>query len=152
MGEAKRRRRSIDHPSFESISAAIHEMHVEGQGVWKLTLITPIVGLALAAQALAGDTFAARMMRAVNDFIRTLSSIRPGILCLFCDHEFTTQSMPAVIVLTHAARDDAVNAICQGICDECEEKGDLPNRLISRYRELITPDARLIEIGSPGHT
>ncbi len=151
MGDAKRRRAGVEGPvSIEAVTAAFDEMHAEGQGVWQFTLITPDVVMALTVQALMGDTTAARTLLASETFILKLRKVRPRMLCLFCENQFRSDSMPAVLIMLHAGRDDATNAIFQGVCSQCEANGDLESRLIARYREWGFTDLRPISIGEPG--
>jgi hypothetical protein len=124
------------------------DMHAEGQGVWKFTIITPQMMPALIGEALAGNDYAGRVCLMVPNTLKQLADADPRALCLLCDNEFSADSVPLAFVLITAHRDDPATGLMNGLCSACSQKPHLEQLVFSYYRENVIRDARLLWIAS----
>lgn len=78
------------------------------------------------------------------------------IKCLTCETEFSCEHMPAVLVVTRAARDDAVHAIFNGVCINCVNRFDSLEKLrlevVDIMLKVLAPGTRVLDISKEvGH-
>lgn len=131
-----------DDPDRVGLEAALREMQGEGQGVWRIELYPPESVPDILAGAIAGD------IRAVG-LVRLVGGMMAGNLpCLLCDTAFSLQSTPHTLVLVTAARDDANQAVGNGLCTKCcEERSvtQLKRAVFDYWKANFIPDARVID-------
>jgi len=68
----------------------------------------------------------------------------PGTLCLLCDNQFSATRRPTLMVLVTAMRDDPCQGIANGLCANCADLPNLPNRVTDKYRQTMISDLRVI--------
>src|SRR6516225_3083176 len=108
MGATKRKRQ---------ITTAVKQLQQEGQGCWRLDVISPTHVAELAAKYLAGDDTARRLLLLIKGALH--SADLPGMLCLLCNYKFSSNRPPSAVVLLTAVRDDPSNGIANGLCADC---------------------------------
>jgi hypothetical protein len=106
---------------LQTLQAARHE----GNGVWRLSLLTAEAYAALLADAISGDAEAARLVHLLHhlrqqlDTGRTSSGSTPQ--CLLCGTEFEHDNALRVAGVLNAAVDVPVSGITVGVCSRCHE-------------------------------
>lgn len=85
----------------------------------------------LALASIAGDEDADDVMRAIMDFILTVSAQGSGPLCLDCDKRFRTNVVKAAGFLVVLPMFDGKQGLVSGICPDCM-KGDLQEKVTRR--------------------
>jgi hypothetical protein len=113
-------------------------MREEGSGVYKMLLINPTN---LMAMTMSPREYP--IVRTCAQFLASLDA-QPPPLCLLCDTELVTVSLLAQIMLIFAAIDRPKLAVAHGICMQCEERGNLEQRVAAYYRENVMSDFRTL--------
>jgi len=133
MGAAKRKR---------ELAGAVKQLQHEGQGCWRLDIVSPLHIPELAAKYLAGGDHAGRLLIFLEGALR--GAELPGTLCLLCDNQFSATRRPTLMVLVTAMRDDPCQGIANGLCANCADLPNLPNRVTDKYRQTMISDLRVI--------
>jgi hypothetical protein len=133
MGAAKRKR---------ELSRGVKQLQREGQGCWRIDVISPKNIPDLADKYLAGDETAGRLLLLLEGTLRS-AELR-GSLCLLCDYEFSATYRPTSVVLVTAMRDDPSLGIANGLCGVCAALPDLLARITDKYRDTMIPDLRIV--------
>lgn len=129
-------------PNQAALEAALREMQGEGQGVWQVELYPPESVPVILAGAIAGDVRAIGLVRLVGGIMAA------NLPCLLCDTTFSTQWTPHTLVLVTAARDDANQAVGNGLCTKCCEARSLTQlkrAVFDYWKANCIPDARVID-------
>jgi hypothetical protein len=144
--------------SLQQLERGIREIRAEGQGCWRLAIVTPLSSVTLLSAARAGDAYAAAVLQAAEQLIeqiRTRRSPDGAPLCLLCDTALWRDAPPAAIGIMSAFRDDARLAIGQGFCAACvaaRSEAQLGQDVVAKLRAEMMPDLRIIPTPSqPGH-
>lgn len=143
MGEAKRRRAT----GLEGIA---------DQHLFDVRVVYATKMPALWAAAAAGDRNAACRLQAVHDLVvrcSQFSATDEPMLCLLCDYGFTETVPPPACVVVVTRYDHPEYAICNAVCDACQQHPDLLPRIVAQYRKSgIIGDARIVPpLSQPGH-
>ncbi len=136
----------------DKLTEWVEQIHLEGQGVWQISIYS-LEGVAeVLGQALAGDPHAMNIILTLERMLRDIrkaARTRLPKLCLTCDNTFSSKkTMPAAWVLMHAMRDDPKMAVGNGICLECWRR--YPNPVVLMpvvtevYRQKMIPDLRVL--------
>ena len=97
----------------EALLAGCARLHAEGAGRFALEIHRAANIATLRAAAVAGDTGAAAILAAVDDFVERCGKT----LCLHCPRPLAGR--PAAVILVHAMRADAREALAFGVCRGC---------------------------------
>jgi hypothetical protein len=133
MGAAKRKR---------LLYATVKQVQQEGQGCWRLDVVSPSHLAELGVKYLAGDEVAGRLLLLLEGALR--SAELPGMLCLLCDYKFSATKRPTSFVLVTAMRDDPSQGIANGLCPTCAALPNLRERVTDKYRQTMIPDLRVL--------
>lgn len=112
-------------------------MQAEGQGVFKIEVISYSQVPALCARCDSGEARAIQIAQVIVQFLRQIPTARPPVLCLLCDNRLSRAAPPAAIVLMTAHRDDPTLAIDNGLCPSCAGNPALETVVMARYREIM---------------
>ena len=135
----RRRRQSREQDQCDEHQLALTQLHTEGQGVWKLSVIFPHDAPALLLASVSGDRKARQFQEAIEQFLQRLPQADPPALCLLCDHEFAGDLPVALVALT--AYTDAPNcAVMNGLCIDCTRSERLLERIAGKYRDSVFGD------------
>jgi hypothetical protein len=144
--------------SLQHLERGIREIHAEGQGCWRLAIVTRSSSAALISAAEAGDAHAIVTLRAVEQFIEQIDARRSpdrGPLCLLCDAVLWRDGPPGAVGIMSAYRDDARTALGHGFCVACvaaRTDAQLGQDVVAKLRAEMMPDLRVIPTPSPpGH-
>jgi hypothetical protein len=142
----------------QHIEHGIRQIHAEGQGCWRLAIVTRSSSAALINAAKAGDAHATVVLRAVEQFIEQIYARRApdhGPLCLLCDAVLWRDAPPGAVGIMSAYRDDARTALGQGFCAACvaaRSEAQLGQDVVAKLRAEMMPDLRILRTPSqPGH-
>ena len=144
--------------SLQHLEHGIQEIYAEGQGCWRLAIVTRSSSVALIDAAKAGDAHAIVVLRAVEQFIERIYARRSPArapLCLLCDNPLSRDAPPGAVGIMSAYRDDARTALGQGFCAACvaaRTEAQLGQDVVAKLRAEMMPDLRVIPTPSqPGH-
>ena len=144
--------------SLQHLEQGILQIQAEGQGCWKLAVVTPASSAALLSAALAGDAYAVTVLRAAEQFIEQIHARRSPArapLCLLCDTALWRGAPPAAVGIMSAYCDDARTALGQGFCAACvaaRTEAQLGQDVVAKLRAEMMPDLRILPTPSqPGH-
>jgi len=117
----------------------------QGQGVWKIDILSPENVPDLLLDAAQGDTLAAHTLKMLFQAIIDLGKRKPPALCLTCSHVFRNKKCPpAAIVLIIAAVDDPHSSIASPLCHACASQDNLTSRVAQKLKETTIPDLRVL--------
>jgi hypothetical protein len=141
-----------------SLERGIREIHAEGQGCWRLAIVTPAASASLLSAARAGDTYAATVLHAAEQLIEQIQARQSpdgAPLCLLSDTALWCDVPPAAVGIMSAYRDDARLAIGHGFCAACvaaRTEAHLGQDVVAKLRAEMMPGLRIIPTPSqPGH-
>lgn len=95
------------------LTKALQQMNEEGQGVWRLLIITRADVPSLIAAAGLGNELACRLYTGLSAAVEQMPQQRG--LCLLCDYEFSPDKMPDAFVLLSAMRDDTQQCLANAL-------------------------------------
>ena len=92
-------------------------MHQQGNGVWRVVLISAKDRVPLVAAAYAGDPVSMAIVSQLAGIIER----KPSALCVLCPAEFSRASMPEVLTVLSPEVQRPNNVMLSGICRACVE-------------------------------
>jgi hypothetical protein len=112
-------------------------MNREAGGVFDVAIIFPWHAVKIMHAAMTGDPRAVMYLTAIDRSVNELSKPGAECLCLLCDHVFSARDLPLAFVLCTPHTDDPEHAFTNGLCDNCMEKPQLEQQILTLYREKL---------------
>jgi hypothetical protein len=145
-------------PLQHHLEHGIRQIHAEGQGCWRLAIVTRSSTASLVSAAEAGDALAIIVLRAAEQFMEHVYARRSpdhGPLCLLCNTKLSRDAPPGAVGIMSAYRDDARTALGHGFCAACvaaRSEAQLGQDVVAKLRAEMMPSLRILPTPSrPGH-
>lgn len=138
------------------MTAALERVHDEGQGVWEIEVVPMAALPEIATEAMMGNR---RAIQLANVFVEVAKriccppedEIRP-MLCMTCNTAFTATNIPPrSIVVVCGANPSSLQHIVSALCTDCDISVKRQDRIMNAIRRYYCSDARVIDVGEPGH-
>lgn len=116
--------------------------------VYEVAFITPSSMLDLMSGGPSPESDEALCI--IADVMRRIKGDGPSMLCLTCEHEFTDDLPPVIVVAKPFADDTGSTVIVSPVCSECATKGPALSfaGAIERFRADGMGDCREIMVGT----